>query len=250
MLAGLRRLLADEPPLPREARGHRGRRTQRRCSRHRHAARRATAASPSSTSRCRLDVTLDPAAGRPRPRCSPNAERDCFVGASLTAKPPTSGTSREAAADRRAEVRRLRPDRGRARPRPRGHDVQPRPDEPGRSSRRSRSCTATATATSPPSRAAPGTPSSTRAATSRTSSATRPRRVGPPAATASSRRSRTTPTTREPRVENDPPEQLQEGHPADRLLEDYANYGALKALCEQAVGRRVRRPRARSSAPA
>ena len=42
---------------------------------------------------------------------------------------------------------------------------------------------------------------------------------------------------REPRVESDPAEQLQEGHPADRLLEDYANYGALKALCEQEVVR-------------
>lgn len=40
----------------------------------------------------------------------------------------------------------------------------------------------------------------------------------------------------EPRDEYDPPEQLQEGHPADRLLDDYGNYGALKALCEQAVG--------------
>ena len=42
---------------------------------------------------------------------------------------------------------------------------------------------------------------------------------------------------REPRVESDPGEQLAEGHPADRLLEDYANYGALKALCEQEVVR-------------
>jgi nucleoside-diphosphate-sugar epimerase len=42
---------------------------------------------------------------------------------------------------------------------------------------------------------------------------------------------------REPRVETDPAEQLQEGHPADRLLEDYGNYGALKALCEQEVVR-------------
>jgi 2'-hydroxyisoflavone reductase len=39
---------------------------------------------------------------------------------------------------------------------------------------------------------------------------------------------------REPRVEGDPLEQLGE-HPVDRLLEDYANYGALKALCEQEV---------------
>jgi 2'-hydroxyisoflavone reductase len=42
---------------------------------------------------------------------------------------------------------------------------------------------------------------------------------------------------RQPRVESDPAEQLQEGHPDDRLLEDYANYGALKALCEQEVVR-------------
>lgn len=40
---------------------------------------------------------------------------------------------------------------------------------------------------------------------------------------------------REPRDEYDPPEQLAEGAPDDRLLEDYANYGALKALCEAAV---------------
>ena len=37
---------------------------------------------------------------------------------------------------------------------------------------------------------------------------------------------------REPRVESDPPEQL-DGKPVDRMLEDYSNYGALKALCEQ-----------------
>ena len=42
---------------------------------------------------------------------------------------------------------------------------------------------------------------------------------------------------REPRVEDDPLEQLAEGHPDDRLLEDYANYGALKALCEAEVQR-------------
>lgn len=41
----------------------------------------------------------------------------------------------------------------------------------------------------------------------------------------------------EPRSEGDPPEQLADGHPDDRLLEDYANYGALKALCEQEVER-------------
>jgi nucleoside-diphosphate-sugar epimerase len=39
---------------------------------------------------------------------------------------------------------------------------------------------------------------------------------------------------REPRVEDDPLEQLGD-QPVDRLLEDYANYGALKALCEQEV---------------
>ena len=39
---------------------------------------------------------------------------------------------------------------------------------------------------------------------------------------------------REPRVESDPPEQL-DGKPADRMLEDHSNYGALKALCEQAA---------------
>jgi 2'-hydroxyisoflavone reductase len=39
---------------------------------------------------------------------------------------------------------------------------------------------------------------------------------------------------REPRSEDDPLEELGE-HPVDRLLEDYANYGALKALCEQEV---------------
>lgn len=39
---------------------------------------------------------------------------------------------------------------------------------------------------------------------------------------------------REPRVETDPPEPLGD-KPADRLLEDYSNYGALKALCEQEV---------------
>jgi 2'-hydroxyisoflavone reductase len=41
---------------------------------------------------------------------------------------------------------------------------------------------------------------------------------------------------REPRVEDDPPEELGD-QPDDRLLEDYANYGALKALCEQEVAR-------------
>ena len=37
---------------------------------------------------------------------------------------------------------------------------------------------------------------------------------------------------REPRAEDDPAEQLGD-KPDDRLLEDYSNYGALKALCEQ-----------------
>jgi 2'-hydroxyisoflavone reductase len=41
---------------------------------------------------------------------------------------------------------------------------------------------------------------------------------------------------REPRVEDDPLEQVGD-HPVDRLLEDYGNYGALKALCEQEVQR-------------
>jgi nucleoside-diphosphate-sugar epimerase len=41
---------------------------------------------------------------------------------------------------------------------------------------------------------------------------------------------------REPRVETDPPEELGD-MPADRLLEDYSNYGALKALCEQEAER-------------
>jgi 2'-hydroxyisoflavone reductase len=39
---------------------------------------------------------------------------------------------------------------------------------------------------------------------------------------------------REPRREDDPLEPLGDS-PVDRLLEDYANYGALKALCEQEV---------------
>jgi 2'-hydroxyisoflavone reductase len=41
---------------------------------------------------------------------------------------------------------------------------------------------------------------------------------------------------REPRHESDPPAQLGD-LPDDRLLPDYANYGALKALCEQEVER-------------
>ena len=40
---------------------------------------------------------------------------------------------------------------------------------------------------------------------------------------------------REPRREEDPPEELGD-LPEDRLLDDYSNYGALKALCEQAAG--------------
>jgi len=40
----------------------------------------------------------------------------------------------------------------------------------------------------------------------------------------------------EPRVETDPPEQLGD-KPDDRLLADYSNYGALKALCEQEAER-------------
>ena len=55
---------------------------------------------------------------------------------------------------------------------------------------------------------------------------------------------------REPRVESDPAEQLADGHPDDRLLEDYANYGALKALCEQEVVRGVSATARSSSAPA
>jgi len=39
---------------------------------------------------------------------------------------------------------------------------------------------------------------------------------------------------REPRREDDPAEQLGD-LPGDRLLEDYSNYGALKALCEREV---------------
>jgi 2'-hydroxyisoflavone reductase len=41
---------------------------------------------------------------------------------------------------------------------------------------------------------------------------------------------------REPRAESDPAEELGD-LPVDRLLEDYANYGALKALCEQEAER-------------
>lgn len=38
-----------------------------------------------------------------------------------------------------------------------------------------------------------------------------------------------------PHSEGDPVARLEEGQPEDRLLEDYSNYGALKALCEEAV---------------
>jgi 2'-hydroxyisoflavone reductase len=41
-----------------------------------------------------------------------------------------------------------------------------------------------------------------------------------------------------PTREDAPKETLAEGHPADELLPDYANYGALKVLCEQAVEER------------
>ncbi|HMJ00851.1 MAG TPA: SDR family oxidoreductase [Gaiellaceae bacterium] len=39
----------------------------------------------------------------------------------------------------------------------------------------------------------------------------------------------------EPRREDSPLEELPDDKPVDRLLEDYSNYGALKALCERAV---------------
>jgi 2'-hydroxyisoflavone reductase len=39
----------------------------------------------------------------------------------------------------------------------------------------------------------------------------------------------------QPIPEDAPLEQLAEGHPGDELLPDYANYGPLKALCEQAL---------------
>src|SRR5207244_1541315 len=38
-----------------------------------------------------------------------------------------------------------------------------------------------------------------------------------------------------PQDENGAPKQLGENEPDDRLLEDYSNYGALKALCERVV---------------
>jgi 2'-hydroxyisoflavone reductase len=43
----------------------------------------------------------------------------------------------------------------------------------------------------------------------------------------------------EPRDENSPLEELAEDKPDDRLLEDYSNYGALKALCERAVSQTI-----------
>ena len=39
----------------------------------------------------------------------------------------------------------------------------------------------------------------------------------------------------EPRNEDSPLEELADDKPVDRLLDDYSNYGALKALCERAV---------------
>ncbi len=48
---------------------------------------RRTTASHSSTIDARLDVRFDPAPADQVPGCSPKAERDCFVGASLTATP-------------------------------------------------------------------------------------------------------------------------------------------------------------------
>jgi nucleoside-diphosphate-sugar epimerase len=42
----------------------------------------------------------------------------------------------------------------------------------------------------------------------------------------------------QPTPEDAPLETLAEGHPDDELLPDYANYGALKVLCEQAVEER------------
>jgi 2'-hydroxyisoflavone reductase len=42
----------------------------------------------------------------------------------------------------------------------------------------------------------------------------------------------------QPTPEDAPLETLAEGHPEDELLPDYANYGALKVLCEQAVEER------------
>ena len=200
-----------------------------RVRRHRGAARRATSSRPPTDEAALLA----------------KAERDCFVGASLTAKPPrTSGASREAAPDRRPEVRRPRPDRGRSRPRPRGDDLQPRPDERRTPSPRSRSCTATADGgLAVARRAAPGTPSSTPPATSRAlvrESAAAPRGLGRPL------RLRLVDLVlrRLPRAagRDATPRAARRGKPADRLLEDYSNYGALKALCEQEAERGLRRP--------
>jgi 2'-hydroxyisoflavone reductase len=43
----------------------------------------------------------------------------------------------------------------------------------------------------------------------------------------------------EPRDEDSPLEELPDDKPVDRLLDDYSNYGALKALCERAVGETI-----------
>jgi len=43
----------------------------------------------------------------------------------------------------------------------------------------------------------------------------------------------------EPRDENSPLEELADDKPADRLLDDYSNYGALKVLCERAVAETI-----------
>ncbi|MEK6274590.1 MAG: NAD-dependent epimerase/dehydratase family protein [Actinomycetota bacterium] len=42
-----------------------------------------------------------------------------------------------------------------------------------------------------------------------------------------------------PRDEDSPLEELPDDKPADRLLEDYSNYGALKVLCERAVAETI-----------
>ena len=79
-------------------------------------------------------------------------------------------------------------------------------------------------------------PSSTRAATSRTSSGRRPRHSPiRSATTSSSRASRSTATSASRANEDSPLEELADDKPVDRLLDDYSNYGALKVLCERAV---------------
>ena len=83
--------------------------------------------------------------------------------------------------------------------------------------------------------AASGTRCSTRLATSRRSCAPRPRRSPTrPATTCSSRASRSTRAWPSRSNEDSPLAELGE-EPADRLTDDYSNYGALKVLCEQAV---------------